>query len=368
MTKFHKSARGRQRKTALTSVATGPTRRRFMIGGAAAVAGPLLLTPGKAKASEQLAIALWGGRFTENFEIAYLKPFTEETGIPVLAVGSPDMAKVRAMVKTNNVDWDLILPVSSWVTAGEHEGTWEDIDYSIVDMTDAADGTKRDQALGFEIVSGGIAWSKERDGEPGQHPETFAQFFDPEAIEGRRGLRTRPGETFEMALLGDGVKPEDLYPLDIERAFKALDRIKDSVSNWIAATPKTIELISQNECDFTYTYNGRVYGAQQAGLPIDYSFKQNINFVDWMAVIKGTKNKDAAMRLLAFIMRPDRQAAMTNLMAYPGTNTKSYELVKPEVQSWLPDLSNPNSAMLDIDWWGENQEVVEKRFKEWQLT
>jgi spermidine/putrescine-binding protein len=45
----------------------------------------------------------------------------------------------------------------------------------------------------------------------------------------------------------------------VERAFKALDKIKPSVSHWITATPQTISLIQRNECDFTYAYNGRVF-------------------------------------------------------------------------------------------------------------
>ena len=357
----------------LSSIEAGPSRRRFVFGSAAvltasAASWPLILTPGKAKAAEQLVFALWGGRFTENMEKAYLKPFTEKTGIPVLAVGAPDMAKVRAMNKTGNIEWDLIIPVGAWMTAGEKEGLWEELDYSIINATDNFEGTVRPHAIGFEIVAGGMAWSEERDGAPGDHPEVFTKFFDPNAVEGRRGLRTRPGETLEIALLGDGVKPDALYPLDVDRAFQVLDRIKPYVSNWIAATPKTIELITQNEVDFTYTYNGRVYGAQQAGLPINFSFKQNFNLVDWIVMLKGTKNRDAAMQLLAFMMEPEQQAAMANLMAYPGTTKKSYELVDPEVAKWFPNLENPNSALQNPDWWADHQETVEKRFKEWQLT
>ena len=349
------------------------TRRNLLASGAGAVAAsvvswPLILIPGKAKASERLVFVSWGGRFSEAIEEAYTKPFTKETGIEVLVAGGPDVAKVRAMVMTGSVEWDLMIPVPSWLTAGEKEGLWEPIDYSIVDMSGTFAGAKRDYAIGFGIIGGGMCWHQERNGAPGKHPETWPEFFDYTRIPGRRGLRTRPTETLELALLGDGVSPDALYPLDVDRAFASLDRLKPHVSNWIEHTPKTISLVQNNECDFTYTYHNRVFAARKAGIPIDFSFNATIAYLDWISVIKGTRNRDAAMQLLAFIMRPKQQAIFGNLQAYPPAKLEAVELVDPEVRKFFPDVDSPNNANLSIDYWADHQMELEKRYKEWLIT
>ncbi|RWD96179.1 MAG: ABC transporter substrate-binding protein, partial [Mesorhizobium sp.] len=37
---------------------------------------------------------------------------------------------------------------------------------------------------------------------------------------------------WEEALLADGVAPKDIYPMDIDRLFKSLDRIKPDIRKW----------------------------------------------------------------------------------------------------------------------------------------
>jgi putative spermidine/putrescine transport system substrate-binding protein len=353
-------------------LAIAPSRRMVLKSVAAGIglstlSVPAILIPGKASAATPLVVALWGGAFTEAFKAAYLDPFTRETGIEIIVVGPPDIAKVRAMVRTNNIEWDVVMPTPIWQTGGEKEGLWEPIDYSIVDMSDTALGAKREYGVGFEIISGGICWNEDRNGAAGKHPETFPEFFDPKTFPGRRGLRPREFETIEIALLADGVPPASMYPLDIDRAFRVLDRIKPYITNWIEATQQTISLVQQNECDFTYTYNGRVFAARQAGIPIGFSLKSNINSMDYLAIVKGTKNKNSAMQLLAFVMRPDRQADFANRVVYAGTKRKTMELVSDKVKPFLPNLTNPNSIFIDIDFWRDKQAEVEKRFKEWLL-
>ncbi len=349
------------------------SRRGFLAGTAAAgtaVAGPLILTPGLAKAAPKLVFALWGGNYQEAMEAAFLKPFTKETGIEIVVAGAPDMAKVRAQIKSKTIEWDLIIPTSGWLTAGEKEGVWEPIDYKQVDVSDTMPGSKRNHSVAYITVAGGIAYHQDRNGAEGKHPATFADFWNPAKFPGRRGLRTRPSETLEMALLGDGVPPDKVYPMDVERAFKALDKLKPHINQWISATPKTIELILQNETDFTYSYNGRIFAFRKQGLPVNFSYKQNLLFMDWVTIIKGAPNKDAAMRLVAYIMKPEAQTAFGNIIAYSPTKLKAIEKCDADVKKFFPDMNNPNhlNVTLHMDWWTEREEELQKRFKEWQIT
>jgi len=157
-------------------------------------------------------------------------------------------------------------------------GLLERIDDSVVHRTGCIPQAQNDYAIGGSVYSGGIGFTTARFGD--HVPMTWPEFWDAKGFPGRRGLRTRITDTLEIALMGDGVPASEVYPCDIERAFRALDRIKPAVNHWIAQTEQTVSLIQQNETDFTFTYTTRVKNMQAAGVPIGYSFKQNLLGID----------------------------------------------------------------------------------------
>jgi putative spermidine/putrescine transport system substrate-binding protein len=197
---------------------------------------------------------------------------------------------------------------------------------------------------------------------------TWPEFFDAKNFPGRRGIRTRVNDTLEMAAMGSGVAPSEVFPIDVERAFKALDRIKPHVSHMISATSQTVSLIQQNETDFTFTYTNRVKKMQDAGVPMDFSFKQNICGIAWTGMLRGSKNHDASMQFLNFMLEADRQAELANLSYSAPTNADGMPMVDPAVRKWLPDVASKNNCFTDAEWWSKNLEPLTIRYKEWMLT
>jgi putative spermidine/putrescine transport system substrate-binding protein len=351
------------------STLRGVSRRRFLLGSGAALAaasGPLILTPGKAKASEKLVLVSWGGQYREAVEAAFVKPFTQQTGIPVTLSDTPDLAKVKAQVTSKNVEWDVFDGVGSMAMTGNKEGLWEPFDKSIVDLSQMKAGVFPD-TVAFYMAAGGVAWDPKKYG-PGKHPVDFKSYFDAKAYPGRRGLRTRVSETLEVALIADGVEPRKLYPLDVERAFKSLDRIKPHVAKWIEATPQTITLLQNNEIDFSYTYASRVKPASAAGVSVQFSFEQTINLPEYVQVLKGSPNKQAAMKFVAFMLKPDRLAAFSEMLGFIPNSDKANALLSAEAKKWQPNMASPNNVIMDDMWWRDHYAELEKRMKEWLLV
>lgn len=345
------------------------SRRSLLRGaGAAGLAylGPAIMIPGRARASDRISLISWGGDYRKSWEEAYVKPFMKETGIDVVIADTPDLAKVKAQVMSKNIEWDVFDAPGSMALSGSSEGFWEPLDKSIVDTSDVYVPFGADY-MPYYTYAGGIAWDPTRFPD-GKHPTDFAEMFNADKFPGRRGLRTRISETLDIALMADGVAPDKLYPLDIERGFKMLEKIKPHVKKWIAETPQTISLVQNNEIDFSYTYNGRVRAAQRSGVSIDYSFAQTINGLNYISVLKGSPRKIPAMKLVAFTLRPDRQAAFAELMGYTPTVRKAMDMVTPESRKWLPDINNPRNAVMDDKWWQQNFVSLQKRFDEWLLT
>src|SRR3954468_18598962 len=89
------------------------SRRQILASGAGAFAstalggGSLSRQYAAAQDRSQVIIGVGGGAWEAAQDVAYFGPFQEETGIEVVKVPFPDLAKYRAMVETGNVELDI---------------------------------------------------------------------------------------------------------------------------------------------------------------------------------------------------------------------------------------------------------------------
>lgn len=346
--------------------APGFSRRQFLAATAVLIGSGAMAVASKARAAASIAVTCWGGSYEKGIREHFADPFTKETGIDVILVNNADLTKMKVQVDSKNVQWDVFDSVGPQITAGAKMGLWEDIDTKIVNTSDLiAPGGKT--YVGTYLFAGGIAWDPKRFPD-GKHPNDFKDFWDAQRFPGRRGLRTRISETLEMALVADGVAPDKLYPLDIERGFKSLDRVKPIVKKWIETTPETITLLTANEIDFSYTYLSRVLPAQKTGSSVQMSMQQTINSLEYLAVPKYSKNRDAAMRYVAFCLRPDRQAAFGSTNNFSPNARKGVAMMPADASKGMPDMLNPNNIILNDAWWADNYDTLQKRYTEWMLT
>ena len=112
-------------------------------------------------------------------------------------------------------------------------------------------------------------------------------------------LRKSPSETLEVALLGDDVPPENLYPLDVDRALNKLDTIKDQIV-WWETGGQLQQQLADSEVALASAWNGRVQTEINAGTPVKIQWNQNLQTADYLVVPKGTANKEEAMELIAY--------------------------------------------------------------------
>lgn len=343
------------------------TSRRSVIGGllTGAIASPAYIRPAWAQ-QKQLVIANFGGAVRAAKRKVLYDPFTEATGIKIIHGEGPDIAKMRVQVESKDVEWDIIDMNDAWVEDAGRIGLLERIDETIVDREGCIPAARNEYACGGNIYAGGIAFPTNRLN--GKVARNWTDFWDVKGIPGRRGLRNRITDTLEIALMGDGVPASEVYPCDVERAFKALDRLKPYVSHWITPASQTVTLVQQNETDFTFAYSTRVKDLQAAKVPIDYSFQQNILGLGYSGVLKGTRNRDASMRFLDFMMKKDRQVALANLTGDAPTYPDAVALVDPALRKWLPDVGNPNNLFTNPSWWSGRAEELTLRFKQWLLA
>src|SRR5699024_2235463 len=134
-----------------------------------------------------------------------------------------------------------------------------------------------------------------------------------------RGKRTAypwlTAGVFEMALLADGVEPDDLYPVDFVRAFDKLDEVKENMQWWDTGA-QSQQLLASGEVAMGHVWNGRMYSLIKDDAAIDIDWKHNIKAGDVLVVPKGSENKEAAMKFIAQATSPEAQANFANETAY----------------------------------------------------
>ena len=345
------------------------SRRSVLAGAAVAtLAAPIVLRSRTARANSNLVFVTWGGTYQSSVVAGLIKPFQDETGIAVTVVDTPDLAKVKAQMLTGNVVWDVFDAPGAMGASGSRDGFWEPLDPSLFESADLSVPPPTKDLAPYYTWAGGIAYDPKRFPD-GKYPRNFAEDFDAKTFPGRRTFRDRISETLEAALLASGVPGSKLYPLDVERGFKMLDVIKPHVVKWIESTPETITMLQTDEADFSYSYASRVKTTRAAGgIPVNFSFGQTLNGLEYLAILKGAPNKEAAMKFVAFALQAKQQAAVMNLLGNAPVNKRALPMMSAEARQWLPDLSLPQNVVLNDMWWADNFDKLNRRFLEWMIS
>lgn len=345
------------------------SRRVFLAGAAGALAAPMVLKATRVQAkTDAITVTGYGGSAQEAVVKLVANPFSEETGIKVTIVPTPDVAKLKAQLLTGNVEIDVFDTSTEVALYASRQGFFEKLDVSVFDVEDLAAPPQGD-AVGIMLSAAGIAWNPERFSS-GKHPKNFPEYFDVKAFPGRRTLRNAANGTLEAALLADGVTPKNIYPLDVDRALKSLDRIKPSVASWFTAVPQSISLVQTGEVDFSYSWANRVKNTNLpgGGTPLSFSFDQNLLSVEVMAVPKGAPNRENAVKFIAYFLRPEVQARVCDAIGTTPNSKKGISMLPAEARKWVADTSSSNNLFLNGSYWADNLEPVSRRFKEWVLS
>lgn len=340
----------------------------FTVLGAGLLAGSALA--GVARADE-LTITSWGGAYQDSQREAYYKPYIAAGNKITEAEYNGEVAKIKAMVESGAITWDVIDVDSATALQGCAEGALEVIDWAKV-------GVDKAKMIGGEVSECSVPTivfatvfgydaSKLKDG-----PTSINDLFDLAKFPGKRGLQKNPTVNLEWALIADGVPTADVYkvlatPEGVDRAFKKLDTIKKDIIWWEAGA-QAPQLLADGQVVMTSAWNGRLQ------TPIDKDGKPfkivwDAQALDWdlWSIAKGTPKMEEAYRFLAFASSPAPQAEQTKYIAYGPANSDAIPNVDPAVLPKLPTApDNLKTAFnLDTQFWADNGDQLKERFNAW---
>lgn len=314
-----RSTRRQQLEIAGKLLGNEHNRRKFLtMCAAAGIAPTLLAVSGRANAeAHEIVVANWGGDSSKVQERVLGVPYTEETGIPVYFDSSPLEGRIKAMVESGTVIWDVMdIDNFSAIKLGK-EGFLRPIDYSIVSR-DTVPGTSFEHGVAAYVMSYVIAYDKSKFPDGG--PQTWADFWNIEKFPGKRSLYKWLTGALDAALMADGVAKDEIYPIDLPRALDKIRQIKEHVVFWESGA-ESQRLLRDGEVSVACIWNSRANMLEkETDGRITYHWNEAVAYGDAWSVPKDNPAGDLVWPFIASMQQVDKQLALlADLAAGPVT-------------------------------------------------
>lgn len=311
-------------------------------------------------------VSYGGGTYQESHRKAFLDPFTEVSGTQTdSVVWNADYGKLKTMVDSGNVSWDVVDVTAAQYQRGVREKMFADLTVRPHDGRFLPDSVNNQ---GVANVYWGTVLAYRKGDFKDRQPATWADFWDVRAFPGDRGLYDDPRGNLEFALLADGVPANQLYPLDVERAFRKLDQIKPYVRVWWTDGTQPVQLLLTKAVALSSAWNGRIYGSEQARNELGYAWNGAGLELDYWVIPRGSKNVDAASRFIVFASSPSALAKQTEIVGYGPVNLDALDHVSASAKPHLPtfDANWKVSFVVNGMWWADREEDLKKRWLSWK--
>jgi putative spermidine/putrescine transport system substrate-binding protein len=348
---------------------------RFLMHSAYRVAIGLaiaLLFNAAALAQERLTVVTFGGAVGEALRKSVFEPFTKATGIQVVEdEWSGQMAKLRAMVQSGNITWDVLEVSGGQADRACDEGLIEPLDASqFGGKGKFMDGSTHPCAIPTFVSSIVVGYNATKF--PNGEPKTLQDFWDVQRFPGPRAMKKWPKHNLELALLADGVPPGEVYKLletdaGVQRAFRKLDQIKPHVKVWFDTWAQPQQLLVDGEVIMSTGTNGRLAAAAKTRPEIKWVWDRQGYDIDHWSIVKGSRKQDAAKKLIEFASRPEVMAEFAKHIPYGPAVKASLEKLPPDLASQMPTAPGNLKTAWPVNgrYWGDHQDDLEVKFQAW---
>ncbi|WIW50267.1 ABC transporter substrate-binding protein (plasmid) [Bradyrhizobium sp. 62B] len=347
-------------------------RKSLIVAGTLALTGlAAILAPTKAVfAGDQLTITSFGGAYQAALRKAYFEPYAKRAGVNISEEEyNGEVAKIRAMVDSKSVSWDVVDTDGSTALQMCAEGTVETIDWKQLGLDRSKFMDQYECAVPGYLYSHAVAYDKDK---LPNGPQTMADFFDLRKFPGKRGLIKSPFGNLEWALIADGIPVKDVYrildtPEGVDRAFAKLDTIKKDVI-WWQSNAQAIQLLADGEVVMDKVPTHRIYDAnKKAGKHFEIMWDgQGFGSGVWV-IPKGTPRLADAYKFLAFAASPQAQAGLTKYIPLAPANKDAISLVDTTVLPYLPTAPDhmTNALLVNNIFWANKGDELRQRFNAW---
>lgn len=323
-----------------------------------------------AKAEETVVFAGWGGDWQKAERTHFFESFEKETGVRVIDLPDLNLSKIKAMVDTKNVEWDVVQALGMWVADEASAGAiFEKLDYSKINTAGVPKAIQTPYGVG--VATFGLVLAYNTDAFKGKpHPTKWTDMWDFDKFPGKRGMLNQPRYSLEIGMMGGGTAHDDVYPLDVDKSLAKWDEIKSKVL-WWDQWPQSISLLASGEMAMSLSSQGRVLSLlkKEPDAPIAMVWDSGIMTTDFLAIPKGSAKKANAQKLIAWMLDPKRQAEYAKETGVGPSNVKAFDNLDDNTKETLPSYHFDKGQLVAFDnaWWSVHLKEMTEKWNTWKL-
>lgn len=310
-------------------------------------------------------ILTYGGGLQDGLAAAMFEPFARRSGIDLTLLEGDNIGildRSAAEVASGHPGYYVTTTNLTYYQQGLERDLWEPLDYGSFDPTDLAAvpaAMRLSHGVASYVHSNNLVFSTDAFPEGDRQPASWADFWNVNAFPGLRalpvcdsGINPLP----EIALMADGVAPDELYPIDIDRAARKLKELLPHVVRWRDGA-ESVALVAGGTAALGLIGNARAQLAIDRGAPLRIVWERARRTFDVWYILKGAPHREEAMQFLAFSQQPERQAELARRTGLAPTNANAYLHLDEETAQKLPGYPANRDRMFANDerWWQTNR-------------
>jgi putative spermidine/putrescine transport system substrate-binding protein len=312
----------------------------------------------KAKGTRQVIMANYGGTTEEARKKAFWDPFTQASGIRVIEADisgnqGDDMLQGKIPAK-----WDAFHGSPSETLTALKSGKKplpKVPEFAYEDLLPPKFQPYEFQSFVLGFVPGMIAGTFS-----GDQPQTWADFFDTKKFPGKRAWPAvyYTNGIFEAALMADGVAPDELYPLDLERASAKIKSVFDDFVIY-EAYPQAQSFLTSKTASMAYGPNGLWAGLKNKGVDCESVWTATpITSINSMSIMPDAPDMDGTLALAAFCADPKRQADFAKATNYGPPSKAAFDFLSDAEKAELPNSPGRDVVQENIEYAGTHYDQL----------
>jgi len=344
--------------------ASGHLDRRGFLAALGALGVTPLLVSGPAKAAAQEVVVVnFGGDAVPAWGKAWGDPFTKDSGLKVTVLGAePTPGAIKAMIESGNVVWDCTDADGFYLPILSKQGLIQPYDYSKVDKSKVRPEFTFEYGCAAYMYSTVNAFSLEKTG--GKTPNGFKDYLNFKDFPGKRAIYKWLVGSLEAVLLGSGVEPDKLYPLDVKKAFAIIKDNRDQFLLW-GGGAESQQLFREGEVTMGPIWCTRASVLDRdSGGKITWTWDHGIVAPGVLPVLAKNPAGPAVFDFIASTQNPERQVELLKLLGNGPANPAASASLTPELQK-IDCGYEPNykrQIPIDSAWYAENYDTVQNDF------
>lgn len=315
-------------------------------GGAETAESPELAKLLDGIESKQVIIGNFGGDTEEVRRKVFWKPFEERTGVQVISADAGALA-VPMLLGEVPPKWDAVHGSLTEAQTALERGKKPLPTVPAAAEEDLVEPKKLRPYMWQSFILGYTAATIE--GNFDEEMASWEDFFDTKKFPGKRAWPAEyfVGGTFEALLMGDGVAPDELYPLDFERATAKLASVFDDLVIY-SEYAQAQSFLTTKTASASYAPNGLWHELEAKGVGLEVAWDATpILDTNGMNIIPDPPNPDAVAALAAFCNQPQLQAEFAEGTNYGPPTAEAFDLLDEAEIEKLPNAPDRTNVIAD---------------------